>query len=93
MWVAWAAWFRRCPRCDDVDFDDYVFLFVAFVGCRSSNAQVLPGYEHATEEDDLMELPRPADLPAEWSQMITKRGRIFYVKWVYLGISTLFSQP
>lgn len=39
-------------------------------------------YEDAQDEE-VMELPRPSDLPEDWAQMITKRGRIFYVKYIY----------
>ena len=52
------------------------------VGSTQSNlSQVtLPDYNDSTD-DESIELPRPSDLPEEWTQMITKRGRIFYVKY------------
>jgi hypothetical protein len=47
---------------------------------RASVLTMLPAFEGVTEDEQLHELPRPSDLPEEWAQMITKSGRVFYVK-------------
>jgi hypothetical protein len=58
-------------------------------GSTGSKASVLttstiPGF-HQAMDDELVELPRPSDLPEEWSQMVTKRGRIFYLKFDFVS--------
>jgi hypothetical protein len=47
---------------------------------RASVATILPAFEGLDDDEKLRELPRPDDLPEDWAQMITKSGRIFYVK-------------
>ena len=46
----------------------------------SGTSSILPGFDDIQQEE-LVELPRPSDLSEEWAQMITKSGRIFYLKF------------
>lgn len=49
---------------------------------RASVRTLLPNFEGVEDDERLHELPRPHDLPEEWTQMVTKSGRIFYVNHV-----------